>query len=251
MNRKKILKIIRNHPAVRNSLNTAEEWYKGFETEDDFLHTKQDVYGEIEGIRSNKTHTTREPTEMSISRLKAVEDYANGHEFFDDLDEECIELVKDALIDEIEQAFTDNCPRCSEPLDLDENQEAKCEGCRWRTMILPRETLNKMLDEGQALFSGGEAITPITYIQRPYDEDTVIVSLPDLDLFVLETLKRKAPSTAEALEKYLIKGKEALSWEEKNLLRQFRAKNAESIKKKIQYLEAKQAANKFLQGQTI
>ncbi len=52
MKKKKILKIIRNHPAVRNSLNTPEEWYEGFETEDKFLHTKQDVYGEIEGIRS-------------------------------------------------------------------------------------------------------------------------------------------------------------------------------------------------------
>lgn len=52
MNKKKILKIIRNH--VRNSLNTAEEWYQGFETEDEYLHTKRDVFEEIENILGEK-----------------------------------------------------------------------------------------------------------------------------------------------------------------------------------------------------
>jgi DNA-directed RNA polymerase subunit RPC12/RpoP len=214
---------------------------------------------EIEQIIQDKTvwdHFVGSQTPEEFMSFKpnssietAVNDYAKeATDIFKDLDEEATEMIKDALIEEIEQAFTDNCPHCSEPIRLDENREARCEGCHWRTMILPRDMLNKMLNDGQILFSDGKAIEPITYIQRPCGEDSVVVSLPDLDNSVLETLKEKAPGTAQALRTFLTNEP---SWEEKNLLRQFRSINIQKLGKKASYLKAKRRVIEFLQGQVI
>jgi len=70
------------------------------------------------------------------------------------------------------------------------------------------------------------------------NEDLLLIAFP-FNLRTLETFRQKSPRSAEALEKFILYGKDSLYETEKNLLYKLKTVNVRKLEKQILDLEAK------------
>lgn len=98
MKKEKILEIIKEHPYVKKSLSTSEEWYEGFETEDQFLYTKEDVHQEMLHVRDLKERGSPEEQFEDII-MDCIEHYEEKFDF------KLNDMTLDVVIEEVKEEF--------------------------------------------------------------------------------------------------------------------------------------------------
>lgn len=146
------------------------------------------------------------------------------------------------------------CLNCQAPLQIyiEEESKAVCSECNWISEILPRETFLKLLSDSELTSDQGVAFSdfdPITYKQQPFEDNRFTFCYPALQKGDLEILKKKATVTAENIETFIKKGKDALSITEASRLRQFLANTSEEkLRKLLKYYKAKLNAYLFLKA---
>jgi hypothetical protein len=80
MNKKEILNIISSHPKVEEG--DEELFYQGFETPDEFLKSKKDIFDEIENIIKLSERFFKEREYINISEAAAVDRFLSEYPNF-------------------------------------------------------------------------------------------------------------------------------------------------------------------------
>lgn len=138
----------------------------------------------------------------------------------------------------IEKIIMIVCQHCKTKLNQDEGVDfiVKCKNCSWFNRFR-----NEILEEEKII---KDPLGNIKIYKKRFGNG-VLYTYP-FDLRHIFFLKRTSQKSGEALEKFILYGKEKLSNLEKNILYKFKVQSIPKIQKKIDYLEAKKECIEIL-----